>query len=272
MGKKERVLVRLFEICKERGNFVFDNDEVRKVSDDIEFKNQFEVSKLDNSKKIPLALRNEGYAVVRIGRGIHKFIKGINKVCHAFEPIPPRCIFRRKYNKSVLNKSDSSESNMLSMAINHRLLHEFLYGSSDAKPKFYIPRRTKTSFKYRIDGEAASAENLQMEIDMVFEHGGTVTVFEGKNGFPDDFAVYQLYNPYRYYHNLKESGIRIEEVQCCYVLRREEKIRHKVKKQTVLRVYLYQFTDMMEMTSIKLVKNAQYTLLEECDASCKIQK
>jgi len=271
-GKKSLVLALLFKMCQERGNFVFNNDEVRKFCEVVGFKNQFDVTKLDNREKLPAVLREADYAMVHLGKGRHKFVKGVDNVYHAFEEIAPDRAYKKEYRKSLLNKSDDSESNMLSMAMNHGLLNEFLYGDTDARPNFYNSRRTKISFAFKLDGKRFQAERLQVETDMAFENNGTVTVFEGKNGFPKDFAVYQLYNPYRYYHNLKESGIPIKDVQCCYVLRCEVKIPRKVKKQTVLRVYLYTFTDTMEMTSIKLVKNARYTLLEESDASRKIQK
>jgi len=266
-GKKSLVLARLFKMCQGRGNFVFNNDEVRKFCEAVGFKNQFDVTKLDNREKLPAVLRKEDYAMVHLGKGRHKFVKGVDNVYHAFEEIAPDRAHKKEYRKSILNKSDDSESNMLSMAFNHGLLHEFLYGNPGAEPKVYNARRTRISGPCKIGGEAAELESLQVEIDMTFEHGGTVTVFEGKTGFPDDFAIYQLYNPYRYYHDLKERNrIPIKKIECCYVLRGQG------SEQNVIRVHLYKFTDIMEMSSIKPVKNAQYTLLEESDAPRKIQK
>ena len=41
---------------------------------------------------------------------------------------------------------------------------------------------------------------------MTLEKDGYVTVFEGKNDFPENFAVYQLFHPYLYYQNLKKQN------------------------------------------------------------------
>lgn len=44
-----------------------------------------------------------------------------------------------------------------------------------------------------------------MEIDLTMELHGVVTIFEGKNGFPENFAVYQLFHPFKYFSLLKEE-------------------------------------------------------------------
>ena len=44
-----------------------------------------------------------------------------------------------------------------------------------------------------------------MEIDMVLEKDGEITILEGKNGFPRDFAVYQLFHPHLYYRELESK-------------------------------------------------------------------
>ena len=54
----------------------------------------------------------------------------------------------------------------------------------------------------------------------------------------------------------KDGKINFRKVTCCYVL------RHKVKKNSVLRLYNYTFTDDNELTSISLVKKAQYVLIQ----------
>ena len=92
-----------------------------------------------------------------------------------------------------------------------------------------------------------------MEIDLTLEYNSEVTVFEAKNGFPADFNVFQLFNPVRYYYGLKQDqGLPIKEVNACYLLRRRNR----------LRLYLYTFDDLDTPASIRLLRNAEYRLVE----------
>lgn len=94
-----------------------------------------------------------------------------------------------------------------------------------------------------------------MEIDLTMEYLGNVTIFEGKNGFPPDFAVYQLFLPYKYYMSLKkENNLPIKSISACYILRKKE------NNVSTLRLYKYTFSDENDLGSIKLLKSAQYRL------------
>jgi hypothetical protein len=113
------------------------------------------------------------------------------------------------------------------------------------------------TFNFLIGKEKIEANNLQMEIDLTTEYNGIVTVFEGKNNFPKDFAVYQLFFPFYYYYTLKKSNkLDIKEINCCYVLRKKE------KEQSKIRIYQYTFEKPNDMSSIKLLKSAQYNLIK----------
>jgi hypothetical protein len=145
----------------------------------------------------------------------------------------------------------------LSVASNQRIIHDFLYEDIVANPKVYNARRTKMNLSYRVGEVEIVAQNLQMEIDLTMELHGVVTIFEGKNGFPDNFAIYQLFHPFKYYSILKkEKKLDVKQITCCYVLRKRE------RGSSVLRLYNYTFEDEDDMTSIKLLKNAQYNLIK----------
>lgn len=110
---------------------------------------------------------------------------------------------------------------------------------------------------YRVGEEEIIASNLQMEIDLTMELGRVVAVFEGKNGFPKDFAIYQLFHPFKYYSTLKkERGLEVELITCCYILRKKE------REGSILKLYNYTFKDENDLSSIKLLKNAQYNLVK----------
>ena len=257
-GKKQAVITDIYKYCSENNKIIFDNETVKEFSKVHGFGNPFDATKLDDSQDLPQILIENDMFIIHLGEGKHRFVKGIEIGYHNFEVIDASNeTFDWKYRKSILNELDTSESNILSIASNQRVLHDFLYEDIVASPKIYNSRRTKTNITYKIVNEMIKATNLQIEIDLTAEINGTVTVFEGKNGFPKDFAIYQLFHPYKYYCNIKrENKLPIDTITCCYVLRCRD------DQKSVLRLYNYTFTDENEISSIKLLKKAQYTLIK----------
>lgn len=257
MGNKQIVISELLALCHNNSNMVFDNQQVKQVCARIGFGNPFDVTKVDHSALLPGDVRQQDYFVVHLGEGLHRFVKGISFGYHRFEPIAGDEVFSWKYRQSILNDFDASESNILSVASNQRILHDFLYNDIVASPKVYNARRTKTNIEYMIGNSQIVTTNLQMEIDLTLELNGVVTVVEGKNGFPEDFAVYQLFHPYKYYRQLqKDNNLPLQQVNCCYIL------REKQQTESVLRLYLYIFDDENRLDSIRLLKKAEYRLVK----------
>ncbi|MCH9717589.1 MAG: hypothetical protein K0U52_10960 [Gammaproteobacteria bacterium] len=253
-SKKKLVIEHIFDYCQRENNYTFDNELVKKFCAKEGFKNPFDVTKLDNTSILPPVLLENDYFISHLGKGRHCFVRGIENGYHAFEEITD--IRSWKYRKSLLNEFDTSESNILSVASNQLIIHDFLYENITKNPKVYNARRTKCSFSYKIGQHSMQMDRLQMEIDLTMECDNQVTIFEGKNNFPENFAVYQLYHPFLYYHELKENNqLGINFLNCCYLLRK------KTKNGSIIRVYLYTFTDPYDMSSIKLIKSAEYKLV-----------
>ncbi len=265
MGKKQEVLIKLFQICQHRNDYTFDNDLVKNVCREIGFGNPFDVTKIDNISVLPNLLRENDYAVIHIGDGQHKFIQGIANIYHSFEPV--NTTVEWKYRKSLLNEYNSSESNILSVANNQRILHHFLFGEDREfdnadialRPKTYFPHRTKTNLEYFFgQQEKVTATQIQIEIDLTIEYKGVIGIFEAKNGQPDNFSVYQLYHPFLYYHNARqrpELQSKIRDILCTYIVR-------TVKEgNSELRLWCYKFTNPLDITSIVLQQAACYKLI-----------
>ena len=267
MGKKDEVIEELFKICKKKSNFIFHNDLVKDVCKKVKFGNPFDVTKLDNKTKLPEILVKNDYAIIHLGSGKHQFIKGINKVFHEFEPIQKTINWT--YKKSLLNLYDTSESNILSVANNQRILHHFLFNQDKEfedidiakRPKTYFPHRTKTSFEYLFGKEAKlELKNIQIEIDLTIELHGTIGVFEGKNGKPDNFSIYQIYHPFLYYYyaNQKtELKGKIRDIFCVYV------VREKHKTGDLIKLWAYTFKRPLDITSITFIKSSSYKLINQ---------
>lgn len=253
-SQKKQVIELLFEHCQKSNDFVFDNGLVKRLCGKVRFGNPFDVTKLDNTDNFPDVLLENDYYIAHLGKGRHCFMPGIAQAYHAFEGIQD--VREWTYRKSLLNEFDTSESNILSVAHNQLITHDFLYEDRRANPNMYMAKRTSGSFCYRVGQQAITTDKLQMEIDLTLEYKSRVTVFEGKNKFPDRFAVYQLYHPFLYYYELGESNaLDIATIDCCYLL------RGKGDSGSIIRVYLYTFPDPYDMASIDLQKSTEYRLV-----------
>ena len=272
MSKKTKLQDALVQFCIDRDGpnkpmYVFTNDEVKTLSMDVGFRNHNDATHIDSSATLSPLMKKERLAVVHLGteKGVgnvakHAFIRGIEKVFHKFEKIKPENVHKIKYRPGPLDHLNTSESNILSIVHNHGILKEFLYpGDLRADPHIYMAHRTRVMPNYRIDSIDIPANLIQIEVDMTLEHEGRITVFEGKNwkSGREDFAIYQLYMPFRYYNLRQVAGeIEIGEIECCYVVRRKHKIGSDID------AYLYTFDDPEDMASIRLIKAERFELRE----------
>lgn len=256
VSKKKQVLADVFAHCENANDYTFDNALVKEYCKKHKLGNAFDVTKIDNSSLMPEQIFEKGYCVAHLGNGNHKFIRADEHWFHKFEEIETEEIIW-PYRKSVLNETDTSESNILSVGFNQRIIHDFLYEDIVASPKMYGSRRTKISCSYKVGNEELNCKKLQMEIDLTTEHLGVITVFEGKNKFPDNFAVYQIFHPFLHFQRLHDNEvIEAKEINCCYLS------RDMVANESIIRLHLYTFTDKKDIGSLKILKKAQYRLVK----------
>ena len=76
ISKKHKVLLKIFEICENKRNYIFDNELIKEVCKEVGFGNPFDVTKLDSIEKLPKKFIEEDIAIIHLGQGRHKFIKG----------------------------------------------------------------------------------------------------------------------------------------------------------------------------------------------------
>ncbi|MEI7812720.1 MAG: hypothetical protein WCJ01_09890 [Ignavibacteria bacterium] len=87
MAKKARVLDFLLQESINSGNFIFDNNKAKEICINYGFSNHFDVTKLDNLNKLSPLMKHLDYALIHLGSGKHKFVKGIDNVYHKFEEV-----------------------------------------------------------------------------------------------------------------------------------------------------------------------------------------
>ncbi|QWR76093.1 type II restriction enzyme [Candidatus Magnetomonas plexicatena] len=260
---KKEVITEVYELCTKNNDMIFDNDTVKRILKRHNSKtNPYDMTKLDDLSTFPEILINNDFFIAHIGKGKHQFVKGIKNVFHDFEKIKKEECIVWPYRPSILNDFSVSESSILSLCFNQRIIHDFLYLDIAANPKIYNSERKRgITFEYSINGNTFNFEGLQIEIDLTTELSGKVTVFEGKNtknpnNWLDNFNIYQLYNPFRYYYDLKKSEhLSIKEIDVCYL------VRQKKEDGSNIRLYKYTFADYKDITSIQLLKKREYRLM-----------
>ena len=261
MSKKQQVLERLFLQCVQKNSFEFSNSDVKQVAAAVNFGNPFDATKVDSREILPQSIRKQGYCIAHIGKGRHRFIPELRNWYHDFETILSQEVIEWRYRKSLLNDLDRGEASALSFVFNQHILHDFIYEDVVASPKIYVPGRSRATIEYTVGNTHIKAEDQQLEMDLVLEYQGTVTVVEAKNKDFNrftNFAVYQLFHPIKYYLNrAKDAEVYIPHINACYVLRQASSA---ASGETKVRLYLYEFTDPDRLDSIRLVRKAEYHL------------
>lgn len=74
MSKKSEVILEILKICEDKNDFVFNNDLVKKICKKHQFANPFDVTKLDNTSKLPPELLKHDYFILHLGEGKHRFV------------------------------------------------------------------------------------------------------------------------------------------------------------------------------------------------------
>jgi hypothetical protein len=270
-GQKHDKLVEIWRAIKLNGPpFVFDNLMV-KTTTGVDFGNQYDLTKLDTSAKLPAELRADDVFIVHLGgprfrdpaRRVptrHRFVSPISVGYHRLEPIQ-KVEDPWKYRRTILDNLDEGESGTISVVFNQGIIHDFLFEDRTIPGlRIHIPGRTRkkdeNTFTYRVGSTEVSVEQLQIEMDFIVEKNGTVAIAEAKRGdLPEDFAVSQIYLPYRKLLKMKGRLGGSFEIRCLFLFQYTRPDRREG-----IRVYEYAFNDPEDMGSIALLKSCEYVL------------
>ena len=272
MSKKSQLLDELVNYCidmdgKDREFYIFDNDLVKRLSVLIQFRNHNDATHIDSKSASSPRMIEEGFSIIHLGATYqngkrdtarHAFVR--TDTFHDFESIEK--ITRISYRPGPLDELNTSESNILSLVYNQGIIHRVLYPFDlRANPSIYMAHRTRFQPNHKIGGNRFPTGEIQAEVDMTIEYNGHVTVFEGKNWKSNrsDFAIYQLYMPFRYYYlKTRDEGLKLSNLDCCYVVRK--KIKGKNSVDSNIDVFRYTFDDPDELTSIRLISSERFEL------------
>jgi hypothetical protein len=263
-GVKKRTLMMVYTHCEQTGNMRFNNALVKRLTGE-EFSNQFDATKIDTSAVLPAELKEKDLFIVHLGGGWHQFVRGIRHGYHELEDVAPENIRDWPYVPGILDRTDGSEAGVLSLAFNQQILQHFLYGNRIVQLFINVPRRTRgkaaNSFSYMIGDQMVSVKQLQIEMDFIVEKNGEIAVIEAKcasGALPKDFAVVQLYLPYRRLVEMLGSKLDAKKIRSLFLVQ-----YMRPDGKDCIRVYEYTFTDPQSMSSLRFVRNAEYVLNKE---------
>lgn len=209
------------------------------------------MTKFDHQSQLPHIFKENKLALLPISRGGYKI--GEYEIFKPFETeqkLVVDYVSFPTYLESIDYNNITSESIAINCAIVSNILHKFtgeqdLYSTVNGRMgssqfNFYV-KTTKGESQINV-------ENAQIEIDGGYEGNRALYLIEAKNYISADFLVRQLYYPYRLWASKLCKPI------CPIFLTYSNGIFH-------LREYA--FEDVNRYNSIRLLKEAQYSILVE---------
>ena len=251
-SKKRKSIDVLFNKLRKK-NFkarviIFTNKELKTVTQDTQFMNQFDATKFDSSDLLPESLKQNGYFIVHLGKGKHAFVKG--EGYHRFEKITK--VKNIEVGKGVIDIVGNSEAGAVSFIYNEGIIQDFL-GVKELK--VHTARRSKVSFSFKVNGSKLHADKQQIEIDGIFEtKDGMIVTVEAKNVEHEDFEIRQLFSIKKYFDMLMQNEIIPKSTN----LRLLFLVRLRDNEQNLCRLYEYKFIDNENINSINFVQAVEY--------------
>ncbi|MDR2659288.1 MAG: hypothetical protein LBC27_04785 [Spirochaetaceae bacterium] len=143
------------------------------------------------------------------------------------------------------SKIGNSEMQHLDFAYASSLIRSFMNDPSlvlTIRGRKYTPKFDFTAGRFN---QKIIVESVQTEVDAGYEGKNQIVLIEAKNSQTKNTIIRQLYYPYRQwqYHSLKKVSILFFE-----------------KRQNIYSLWNYEFSDINNYNSIKLLSNAQYII------------
>ncbi len=226
----------------------FSNAQLKAITQDTKFMNQFDAVKFESAEKLPNKLKENGYFIVHLGKGNHAFVKGNGY--HKLEKITD--IKKMAKDGGLIDKTGESEAGAISYIYNSGIIQDFL---DEEELKVHTARRSKVSFEFKVNGSRLFADGQQIEIDGIFETDkGVIIAVEAKNKEYGDFEIRQLFSMMKYFEMLIKEGRLPKETEVKLLFF----IRLRNKKENICKIYEYKFTDDEDLNSIKFVRAVEY--------------
>ena len=255
IGKNESAWNSLFskynilDHIADKGKFVISASSIK------EFREPRLMAKFDHVVNLPKLFQENNLAILPTARG--EYIISHFKAYHRMEQISSEIseFPLPNFLQSLDSTAISSEAIALNCAMASGIIADFL-----GEPEVYSTvsgRMGSGSFSFQIDSNIndnkfkIDVSGVQIEIDGAFEGVESLALFEAKRDISEDFLIRQLYYPFRVWANKLSKKIR--SIFLVYT-------------NGVYRLFEYQFEDIDNYSSVRLVRQKNYSI-ESTDIS-----
>ena len=215
-----------------------------------EFKEPRLMSKWDSSEQLPSALKRNKINILPNSR--RSYVLGdfllYQDIPELEEHVTKMTAVELPEYESIDINNITSEANAINVLILSKILDDFL--GTDENVGTFNGRMGTGTFDFNVNTVRGAKQhilvnNAQCEIDGGFENSESVVIMEAKNVVHPDFHVRQLYYPYRLWKTKVNKPIRLV---------------FSIYSNKIYRLFEYKFTDINDYSSIKLIRNKNYSL------------
>lgn len=254
MGKNDEAWEKLFEKykildkIKENGRFIISADQIK------EFREPRLMTKFDHKINLPTLFEENNLSILPISRG--DYIISSFSAYHPFEELSEEIekVSIPAYVQSLMPQFLVSESIALNCANACGILNDFL--EDEALVATVNGRMSSGELYFNIDSAVGKqhifVNNSQIEIDAAYEGVHYLSLFEAKRDLADDFLIRQLYYPFRVWSRRVTKTV---------------KPIFLIFSNGSFHLYQYRFEDPNDYSSLKLIKQKNYTIATEINVA-----
>lgn len=254
MGKNNEAWEKLFEKykildkIKENGRFIISADQIK------EFREPRLMTKFDHKINLPTLFEENNLSILPISRG--DYIISSFSAYHPFEELSEEIekVSIPAYVQSLMPQFLVSESIALNCANACGILNDFL--EDEALVPTVNGRMSSGKLYFNIDSAVGKqhifVNNSQIEIDAAYEGVHYLSLFEAKRDLADDFLIRQLYYPFRVWSRRVTKTV---------------KPIFLIFSNGSFHLYQYRFEDPNDYSSLKLIKQKNYTIATEINVA-----
>lgn len=233
----------IVEKIKEEGQFRILSKQIK------EFREPRLMAKWDSSESLPKVLKNHNINILPDSRSSY-----ILSDFELYEKLPQMTEHVTEMKKvdvpqyeTLDIKNITSESNAINLLVLSNIIDDFL--EVEGNVQTFNGRMGTGKFEFYVDTKSGREKifvnNAQSEIDAGFENHESVVIMEAKNVVYPDFHVRQLYYPYRLWEKRVTKPIRLV---------------FSVYSNMIFRLFEYEFESLYDYSSIRLVKEKNYSI------------
>ena len=235
-----------------QGPFVLEAEQIKRSCQNFKRTAEKEVRilcKQDTRADRPKVFRDNNLFILTKHNGVYYIVKG-----EGYVDIPDITTPIQNYNSKLDFKLESSkvgdsEMQYLDFAYANSLIRTFMQDPTlvlTIRGRKYTPK-----FSFNVGHQQLTSESVQTEVDAGYEGRDSIVLIEAKNSNATDTIIRQLYFPFRQW--------QLNTTKKVYPLFFE---RRFIDGETIFYIWQYEFANISDYNSIRLVKSARFRIIE----------